>query len=1101
MRFRTISKVVEIAVLAGVLTLIAPLGWAQQITAAITGKVTDASGAPIPNAKVTATDAQRDTVWPTETNADGVYNLPRLPVGTYNVRVADPGFATAVRSGILLVLNQTARLDFQLRIGKVRQSVTVTGVQPLLQTNSTQLNTVIDSRTNEALPLATRNFVQLTLLSPGSITPNPSEFTGAQATVASGRPYVNGNREQSDNFILDGIDDNYPQGNYVGYVPSVDAIEEFNMITQNAPAEFGDFMGGIISVSIKSGTNQFHGDAFEFLRNDALNANSWSNNWNALPRPLLRWNEFGGSTGGPIVKNKLFFFGDYQGSRFDQPATTSPFTVLTTAERSGDFSQLLSQGTQLHYPGTSTPIPGNILPSTLLSSPALAIMKSSLYPQPINGSLINNAVNTTHSYTDQDQGDLRMDWSASDKDHIFGRYSQESVLNPTTNSIPLLYNSSNKYNVYNGVLDYTRTLSPSFVNEVRAGVNYIPAVTGFVTGNGISAASVGIPAVPTNILPAFDFTAGNLSSVGVGFGNSDTAETQADTVVQVGDTAILTKGTHTMRMGFQINRDRINIFYSGNEGIAGQFAFTGQYTGAAEADFMAGLPSEVQGGINGGTWGQRSTIFATFFQDDWRVKRDLTLNLGLRYEVNTPLIEVDNRQANFGLLNGQEYLAGESCPYSNCRALYNQYDGIANYQPRIGMAWTPWRNTAIRAAFTTSTFMEGMGSNLRLTLNPPFATAHDISYVPSEMPSTLSQGYTVFGAPNPATEFIGTSLRLWDPNVRPAVSNQWNFTIQHQLGNSMTLQAGYVGEVNTHLVVPIFASQEILNPNGTVSPGYYLSGNPTLQKEIGSAKLTSSTANGNYNALQMSFQKRLSSGLEFQANYTYSKCMTNAVGYYGSAGQASTPDVYWPNAYDGESQWGPCFFDATQAFNGYVTYDIPFGRGLEFGRNSNKFLNVVAGGWQVNAIPSFHSGFPYTIANFEDSSQTHSPQPRANCIAPGNVFGTLDAPTGGYQWFDPNTYAAPSLGTFGNCGVGTVRGPGLRTVDLSLSKTFAFTERQNLEFRVEFINFTNTPILNAPNTTVPAGPISKGVFGNGNFGKITGSQGARNIQFALKYHF
>jgi hypothetical protein len=1101
MKLRFITGGVKVVALVALIVSVSPPGWAQQITAAITGKVTDSSGAPVPNAKVTATDTQRGAVWPTETNTDGVYNLPRLPAGTYNVRVQEQGFETVRRLGILLVLNQTARLDFQLRVSMVKESVTVTAAQPLLQASSTQLNTVINAQTNEALPLATRNFVQLTLLSPGSITPDPSEFTGAESIVDSGRPYVNGNREQNDNFLLDGIDNNYPQGNYVGYTPSVDAIQEFSMITEDAPAEYGNFMGGVISASIKAGTNQFHGDALEFFRNNALNANSWSNDWNNLPTPLLRWNEFGGAVGGPIDRNKLFFFADYQGSRYDQPATSSPFTVLTPAERSGDFSQLLSEGIQLHYPETSTPIPDNVLPASLLSSPALAIMRSSLYPQPVNGNLVNNAVNTTHSYTDQDQGDLRIDWNASDEDHVFGRYSDASVNSPTTNSMPLLYNSSEQYGVRSGVLDYTHIIGPSLVNDLRFGVNYIPGITGYVTGRGISAQSVGIPDVPTNILPAFDFTSGNLSSEGVGFGNSDTAETQSDSVIQAGDTVVLTKGTHTMHMGFQVYRDRINIFYSGNEGIAGQFCFSGQYTGAAEADFMAGLPSQVQGGINGGTWGQRSAILAGFFEDDWRVRKDLTLNMGLRYENTTPLVEVDNRQANFGLINGQEYLAGQPCPYSNCGALYNDYNGLANYQPRIGIAWTPWKDTAIRAAFTTSTFMEGMGSNLRLTLNPPFATAHDISYTPSETPSTLSQGYTVFGAPNSATEFTGASLRLWDPNVRPAVSNEWNLTVEHQIGNSMTLQAGYVGEANNHLVVPIWASQEILNSNGTVSPSFYLSGNPALQEEIGSAKLTSSTANGNYNALQVAFQKRLGNGLQFEADYTYSKCMTNAVGYYGSGGEVSTPDVYWPNAYDGESQWGPCFFDATHAFNGFVIYNLPFGRSHQLGKNWNGFLNALAGDWRVSAIPSFHTGFPLTIANFEDSSQTHSPQPRANCIAPGKVFGTLDAPTGGYQWFDPNSYVAPPLGTFGNCGVGTVRSPGLSTIDLSVSKTFRITERQSLEFRVEAINFTNTPILNAPNTTVPAGPVSVGNFGNGNFGQIISSQGERNIQFALKYHF
>jgi hypothetical protein len=1064
---------------------------AQEVTAAISGVVTDPSGAAVAGAKVTAKDLDRGSVFPTTADGSGFYNLPRLPVGRYEVRAEQSGFQSAVKSDVTLVLNQNAKIDFAMQVGDVNQTVEVTSAAPILETQNTALGTVLDAKTNAQLPLATRNYVQLTLLAPGTVTTNPSSFTGAQSTFTGGRPLVNGNREEADNFLLDGMDNNQLSENAVGYTPSVDAIQEFNMITQNASAEFGNFMGGIISVSTKGGANQFHGNAFEFFRNDKLNANNWANNWGGLARPLLRWNEFGASLGGRIIKDKLFFFVDYQGSRFDQPSTSSNFTVLTTAERQGNFSQVLAeQGVQLHYPGKTTPIPGNNLAGTgLLSPQALAIVSSSLYPQPINGSLINNAVNTTHSSTNQDQGDVRGDWNASDKDHVFGRYSQGKVSNPTTNSIPLLYNTLSTYPTYNGVLDYTRSFSPSFVNDVRAGANYIPVITGALSGTAFSAGSVGIPGVPTNVLPGFVFNSGNLATdpAGTAFGNPEVLEEFSDTVIQAEDTAIITRGTHTMRAGFQLFRDRINTFYSGNAGVAGQFGFNGQYTGLPEADFLAGLPYNVQGGIAGGTWGQRSTIYAGFFQDDWRVTPHLTLNLGLRWELHTPWVEVDNRQSNFNEITGALELAGQN---GNSRALYNQYNGITNFQPRIGLAYSPDSKTVFRAAYTVSNFLEGTGTNLRLTLNPPFATEHNVNYSGAQVPSTLADGYDIFGASTASNiNYTGTSLRIWDPNFRPAVSNQWNVSIQRQLGNSMTFQASYVGQNNDHLVVPVWASQLQLLPNGTTEPGY-LSGNTTLLGEIGNAKLTDTNGIQNYNALQVSFQKRLSHGVEFQANYTWSKCLSDAVGYYGGGGQANGNWYYWQDTYNSRLNYGPCYYDTPHSFNGFVTYDIPFGRGRTFGNNANKIVNAVAGGWQVNAIVTWRGGFPYTIDSSKDVSGTNNPNQLANCVAPGQVFGQQNLSTGGYQWFNPAAYTNESPGSFGTCGVGTIRGPGIHNVDLSLIKLFNFTEHQNLEFRAEAINLANSVILNAPNTTVGS-----------TLGQITSSQGERNIQFALKYNF
>ncbi len=356
---------------------------AQEVTAAINGVVTDPSGAAVSGAKVTAKDLDRGTAFPTTTGSDGAYNLPRLPIGNYELRVENPGFQSALQSPIVLQLNQVAKVNIQLQVGNVNQTVEVTTAAPILQTETTQLGTVLDARTNVALPLATRNYNQLTLLSPGAVTTDPSEFTGAQSTFSSGRPYINGNREQANNYLLDGMDNNQVSENDVGYAPSVDAIQEFNLITQNASAEFGNFMGGTVSVSLKSGTNQFHGVAFEFLRNDVLNANQWSNNFQGIPRPLLRWNEFGGALGGPIKKDKLFFFADYQGSRYDQPATGGGYTVFTAAERKGDFSAICTSGftggicnnpaQQLYnpYTGTTTnnrqPFLNNLIPKQYFS--------------------------------------------------------------------------------------------------------------------------------------------------------------------------------------------------------------------------------------------------------------------------------------------------------------------------------------------------------------------------------------------------------------------------------------------------------------------------------------------------------------------------------------------------------------------------------------------------------------------------------------------------------------------------------------------------------------------------------------------------------------
>src|SRR5713101_1433720 len=320
---KSLSLQLLLAVLVALLG-VTHASWSQEVTAAIVGTITDPSGAPVKDADVLVTDTDRGTVWTAKTNDAGAYNLPRLPVGNYTVKVSAAGFGTAVHPSFTLVLNQTARVDVQLKVGSISETVEVTTAAPILQTETTQVSTIIDSVTNDLLPLATRNYVELTLLSPGSISPDPANFNNGDNTATGARPYINGNREQANNFILDGMDNNQVSDNLLGYTPAPDAIQEFNLITSNASAEFGNFQGGIVSATIKSGTNGFHGDLWEYFRNDKLNSNQWENGFKGVaaglgkpfPKPLLRWNMFGGTIGGPIVKNKLFFFFDYQGQRF-----------------------------------------------------------------------------------------------------------------------------------------------------------------------------------------------------------------------------------------------------------------------------------------------------------------------------------------------------------------------------------------------------------------------------------------------------------------------------------------------------------------------------------------------------------------------------------------------------------------------------------------------------------------------------------------------------------------------------------------------------------------------------------------------------------------
>ncbi len=1081
---------------------------AQEVTATINGSITDPAGAVVSNANVVAKDLDRGTTWTTKTNAEGFYHLGRLPVGRYEVRVTAGGFRTAVQSPVELQLNQVVPVNIALVVGQGSETVVVTSEVPLLQTETTQVGTIIDEKTNVELPLASRNYLQLTLVTPGAVTPQPSGFSSGKNSGEVARPEINGNRFTANDYVLDGMDNNQMSDNFVGYSPQPDSIQEFNVITQNAPADFGNYMGGIISATIKSGTNKFHGSAFEFFRNDVLNANEWANKLDPASvraRPKLRWNQFGGAIGGPIFRNSLFFFGDYQGERFHIPASTGAISVFTALERKGDVSELVASGKTIINPKTGMPFPGNVIPNTSLSPAALAIINSSLYPTPINGLLTRNANNTKHTEINNDQGDVKLDWQLNENNHFFGRVSTSNLKNPTINSFGLAYNPYNLVKVWNVVTGYTRSINPHLINDARLGVNYVKIGQNHISTNfsGSASSLFKIPNLPTDFLPAIQFSGANVS----GFGTKASLNDYADTVIQYQDVVSYTHGKHNTRIGFQGWRTRQNGVFPGNSGDAGQFSFNGKFSGSPESDFLLGLPSQLGVGVVGPDWGQRGNIFAAFVQDDWAVTQKLTVNLGLRYELHTPWYEVHNKQVNWDPISGALELPGQN---GNSRALYDTYNGIGNYQPRIGISYEVMPKTVLRVGYSLSSFMEGTGQGLRLPENPPASKDTSLDYRALAYPTTtLDQGFaaatlhsqcTLAGLANADPLcYNGAVLRVWDRKLRPAASSQWNLFVEHQLSPSTTVQAGYVGQLTRHLTVAENLAQLRLISPGKTAPSPYFAGAPALVAQGVLPLATYSEANQNYNALQVSLKGRSNHGLSYLISYTYAKCLTNSVGFFGEGGQSASQSAWWQNLYDQKAEYGGCYYDIKHNLTGYAIYDLPFGRGKAYGANMNKLADAVAGGWRVSVIPTFRGGFPLTLSSSNDESGTGSFATRPDCVAAPHVFGKKKLGAAGIQWFDPSSYAEPKAGTFGNCSVSSVRGPGEQNIDMGLAKTFRLSETRNIEFRTEFLNAFNHPILDAPNNTCPAKPGLG--CANGNMGIITSSEGARNIQFALKFNF
>jgi len=1054
---------------------------AQTGAGALTGIVSDQSGAKVPGATVTAVNQDTNVAYTAVSNEAGNYSVTSLPVGTYVVKAELSGFKTVSTGAIPVEAKAIVRMDFDLQLGAIEETILVAGQSPLFQTETVTVGEVISGTTVVALPLNGRNTGQLSLLLPGTVTVNPGSFTQIR-NFSGGRPYVNGNREQTNNYMVDGVDMNESIDNNVAYQPSPDALAEISVETNNYAADTGNVAGAVISNVIKSGSNIVRGNAFEFYRNSKFDANTWDNERSNAPKPERRQHIYGATLGGPLKKNRLFLFGDYQGTRFDAPGTET-VSVAPAEWRRGD---LTSTGATIRDPRTGQAFAGNQIPLGRISPIALAVLaNTSLYPLPnrnvggVSGNFVGDALTTIRAH----QGDARLDWNAAASDKIFVRVSVASYKEQNSKRpFPLLLGLDRDAPFRNVAFNWNRVFGPSLINEAIVGYNQITVVAKALDWAGIGNANATFGIAGGQPIPGLSSIGwgGGLTAIGTGASDSDTL----DKTYQFNDKITWLKGDHTLKIGGQLLHYVQRRFYAGNNGALGIFGYGGAFTGFPFSDFLLDQVGNKGRGTLADPWTHLHNRIALYLQDDFKATPALTLNLGLRWAYTQPVVEKDNRQGNFSLTTGQEIVATDGDRES--RALYKPYK--KGFEPRLGLAWRPNDRWVARGGYGISQYMEGTGANLRLPLNPPFFFESAVTYDATTGGGSLASGFADL---RPLDQPSG-QVRAWDPNLRPQFTQQWNIFGEYLLTQSVSANVGYVGHRATHLVTPVEGNQPLPGQGDPSTWAPLQSRRPLFATAplITNISTTASRGRSNYHGLQASVRQRSTHGLEYLASYTLGSAKANQLGYYGSGGFTAAEGTYWMNAYDPEANYGPAFFDVRHNFVLSANYQLPYGRENQ----SSSVKTAVLGGWMLSGIFQARTGFPITVLDGAGSSlQAVRGGERPNCTGdPTPANQTLD------HWLDITAFARPPRGTFGNCGVGIARAPGYQNVDLTMSKRFAVGGPRYAEFRVELFN-----LFDRINYRAPARDINS----PNTFGQITQSLStatistARTTEFVLKFYF
>jgi Carboxypeptidase regulatory-like domain/TonB dependent receptor len=1081
---------------------------AQVGAGTITGVIKDPAGAAVPGAIVTVTGIATNLRRVVISTSEGVYVAASLAPGAYTIEVELQGFASVRRAGIRLSTGQTARIDFALSLGDVREQVTVTADSPIVRSETASLGTVIEHEQVVQLPLNGRTFISLASLAPGVALPPNSQL-----------PRINGGRPRTNEYLFDGISVLQPEPGQVAYFPVVDAIQEFKIESNSPPAEFGRFNGGVVNLTTKAGANQVHGVGFEFLRHESLNARNFFQSANPV-KPEYRRNQFGGTLGGPLVRNRTFFFADYQGQRQSIGRTVTS-TVPTALQRQGIFSEAIAGHVPVIYdPATTSGLnrsrfPDNTIPLNRMDPVALELL--SRYPLPTSPATANNYSRTANEIDDQDQWDVRIDHKfASNRDQLFGRLTQFVDAFAPVTPLPDASGATSgtlgpqDTRAWAFASSYQRTFERNLFNELRVGDTRRTVARTAAQLSTSAGAALSIPGIPAyaqfpNTLPTFLIS--GYQQLG---SPPNTASNFNTSVTEIADSLAWLKGRHTWKAGFDWRWERLNVIQPPSPTGAFIFNQIGSdrpgiaNTGAPLASFLLGQVQSFSIDLQTSTIQERARFQEYFVQDDWKAADRLTLNLGLRYTLNFPSTEINGQTAVFNLQTQRLEYPGPA----PVRPLKK-----GNLGPRLGVVYRPADDTIVSAGYGLVWIeMAGITTPFTTPSFPFLQTVSERALDTIRPAFVLQDGPTVAPlAPTP-TAGLGQGVFSVDGTLGSGYVQQWNVSVQRALTANATIEVAYVGSNITHVGIPdtnlnqltvdqLAIAQPLLarvaNPYYGVIPRSSSLGDPTisvaqLMKPYPQYTTVSLYRNNvgttRYQGFEAALRQRLVHGLMYSLSYTRSKLVDDASSVF-DASILTGPVANYPvaDSFNRALERDYSTGDIPDYFVASVVWDLPAGAGRA--RQLHGVAGALANDWTVTSLVTLQSGAPIAVTqttNFNAFAGFGVQRP--NLVADPTLPADERTPQ---HWFNTSAFATAPQFTIGSASRNPVRGPSFRSVDLALMRRMPVGGGHTIEVRVEVFN-----LLNTPNFGTPAA-----VLGAGDFGTITSALDPRVVQLALKFLF